>query len=86
MLATKAGITLSQTNNWFGNKRIRYKKKCVELAKKRQRDEVPLTNTVLSSEDHLSAGDDSLFSTPDPNCIQQESESPPDPKRHKTEL
>ena len=25
-LARKAGITLAQVNNWFGNKRIRYKR------------------------------------------------------------
>jgi len=29
-LASLAGLTLTQVNNWFGNKRIRYKRKCLE--------------------------------------------------------
>jgi hypothetical protein len=30
MLASQCGLTLVQVNNWFGNKRIRYKRKCLQ--------------------------------------------------------
>jgi len=30
ILAATGGLTLTQVNNWFGNKRIRYKRKCLE--------------------------------------------------------
>jgi len=35
MLASLCGLTLNQVNNWFGNKRIRYKRKCLEEESKR---------------------------------------------------
>lgn len=35
MLAAAGGLTLTQVNNWFGNKRIRYKRKCLENEAKR---------------------------------------------------
>lgn len=35
MLASHCGLTLNQVNNWFGNKRIRYKRKCLEEEAKR---------------------------------------------------
>lgn len=35
MLASLCGLTLNQVNNWFGNKRIRYKRKCLEEEAKR---------------------------------------------------
>jgi hypothetical protein len=35
MLAAAGGLTITQVNNWFGNKRIRYKRKCLEEEAKR---------------------------------------------------
>lgn len=35
MLAAAGNLTLIQVNNWFGNKRIRYKRKCLENESKR---------------------------------------------------
>lgn len=35
ILASAAGLTITQVNNWFGNKRIRYKRKCLEQEAKR---------------------------------------------------
>eukprot|EP01087_Luapelamoeba_hula_P011571 TRINITY_DN3155_c1_g2_i2.p1 TRINITY_DN3155_c1_g2~~TRINITY_DN3155_c1_g2_i2.p1 ORF type:complete len:469 (+),score=98.75 TRINITY_DN3155_c1_g2_i2:381-1787(+) len=35
VLAAQCALTLNQVNNWFGNKRIRYKRKCLEEEKKR---------------------------------------------------
>jgi len=35
ILAATGGLTLTQVNNWFGNKRIRYKRKCLESESKR---------------------------------------------------
>jgi len=37
MLASAGGLTITQVNNWFGNKRIRYKRKCLEEEAKRSR-------------------------------------------------
>jgi len=37
LLAASGGLTMSQVNNWFGNKRIRYKRKCLEEETKRAR-------------------------------------------------
>jgi len=34
-LASAGGLTITQVNNWFGNKRIRYKKKCLSEEAKR---------------------------------------------------
>jgi len=39
MLAAAGGLTITQVNNWFGNKRIRYKRKCLEEESKRVRME-----------------------------------------------
>ncbi|PRP77197.1 Pre-B-cell leukemia transcription factor 1 [Planoprotostelium fungivorum] len=33
MMAAHIGITLTQLNNWFGNKRIRYKRRCLDAEK-----------------------------------------------------
>jgi len=33
MLAAQCVLSLNQVNNWFGNKRIRYKRKCIEGAR-----------------------------------------------------
>jgi hypothetical protein len=33
-LAAEAGLTITQVNHWFGNKRIRYKKRCLENEQK----------------------------------------------------
>jgi len=35
ILAAQGGLTITQVNNWFGNKRIRYKRKCLEEEAKR---------------------------------------------------
>jgi len=35
ILAAAGGLTITQVNNWFGNKRIRYKRKCLEEEAKR---------------------------------------------------
>jgi len=35
VLASAGGLTITQVNNWFGNKRIRYKRKCLEEEAKR---------------------------------------------------
>jgi len=35
MLAASGGLTITQVNYWFGNKRIRYKRKCLEEESKR---------------------------------------------------
>jgi len=35
LLAAAGGLTITQVNNWFGNKRIRYKRKCLEEEAKR---------------------------------------------------
>lgn len=35
LLAAQGGLTITQVNNWFGNKRIRYKRKCLEEEAKR---------------------------------------------------
>lgn len=35
MLAAHGGLTITQVNNWFGNKRIRYKRKCLAEENKR---------------------------------------------------
>jgi len=35
MMAATCGLTMTQINNWFGNKRIRYKRKCLEQESKR---------------------------------------------------
>jgi len=37
LLATQCVLSLNQVNNWFGNKRIRYKRKCLEEEGKRDR-------------------------------------------------
>jgi len=37
LLAAGGGLTITQVNNWFGNKRIRYKRKCLEEEAKRSR-------------------------------------------------
>jgi hypothetical protein len=42
MLATQCSLTLNQVNNWFGNKRIRYKRKCLEEEAKRSKDISPM--------------------------------------------
>jgi hypothetical protein len=34
-LAAAGGLTITQVNHWFGNKRIRYKRKCLENEQKR---------------------------------------------------
>eukprot|EP01118_Nematostelium_gracile_P014463 TRINITY_DN5642_c0_g1_i1.p1 TRINITY_DN5642_c0_g1~~TRINITY_DN5642_c0_g1_i1.p1 ORF type:complete len:334 (+),score=73.40 TRINITY_DN5642_c0_g1_i1:1-1002(+) len=34
-LAAAGGLTITQVNHWFGNKRIRYKRKCLEQEQKR---------------------------------------------------
>jgi len=34
-LAAAGGLTITQVNHWFGNKRIRYKRKCLEQEAKR---------------------------------------------------
>jgi len=34
LLAAGAGLTITQVNNWFGNKRIRYKRKCLDDEKR----------------------------------------------------
>lgn len=36
-LSAATGLTLTQVNNWFGNKRIRFKRKCLEDESKRQK-------------------------------------------------
>jgi len=40
MLAAAGNLTLIQVNNWFGNKRIRYKRKCLENEAKRISEEL----------------------------------------------
>jgi len=41
LLAASGGLTITQVNNWFGNKRIRYKRKCLEEEAKRAGVEKP---------------------------------------------
>jgi len=40
MLAAAGNLTLVQVNNWFGNKRIRYKRKCLETEAKQISDAI----------------------------------------------
>jgi len=45
VLAAAGGLTITQVNNWFGNKRIRYKRKCLEEEAKRAGLESPTKNS-----------------------------------------
>jgi len=62
LLAATGGLTLTQVNNWFGNKRIRYKRKCLENENKPG----PITENDMSD-----SGED-MLSEP-----QGETDSPP---------
>jgi len=42
ILASSGGLTITQVNNWFGNKRIRYKRKCLEEEAKRSGMEISI--------------------------------------------
>jgi len=45
ILAAAGGLTITQVNNWFGNKRIRYKRKCLEEEAKRSGVETRTSDT-----------------------------------------
>jgi len=67
LLAAGGGLTITQVNNWFGNKRIRYKRKCLEEEAKRNR-------LLHQDRDHSP-----IESEPIEQNVQQQTTSPPLP-------
>jgi hypothetical protein len=57
MLAAGGGLTITQVNNWFGNKRIRYKRKCLEEERKRARLERNFQEGLLNNNNNNSTND-----------------------------
>jgi hypothetical protein len=53
ILAAAGGLTITQVNNWFGNKRIRYKRKCLEEEAKRAGVEKVTSPSDKKSDDIL---------------------------------
>jgi len=66
LLASRFGLTIVQINNWFGNKRIRYKRRCLQEESKRT------SSTMDSDED-----DDFMLEEPPASLPTTKRTSPP---------
>jgi len=52
MLAAQCVLSMNQVNNWFGNKRIRYKRKCMELENRNGSGKMDGTNGNATGMEH----------------------------------